>query len=193
MEPHELQDLFASLILEAGQPEIASALVLPSVTTKVQFNDGAAVYASVCHTGKAADTPPRQPGWPAKALLNGTRTDGAATWSPSGNGAMRTSYFAGFARYLLDRAEHPAIAEIETFAEAGAVGFDWPPYGLKVSFRDGRAAYLSLAGTAAPGGAKPDLPAHFNPEDLDNEQMSGMRSADVGRGRPAHAGASAAR
>ena len=62
---------------------------------------------------------------------------------------MRTSYFAGLVQYLLGQVQPSPIAKVSTFAEAGAVGTDWPPYGLKLDLTDGRCVYLSFAGVAS--------------------------------------------
>lgn len=79
---------------------------------------------------------------------------------------------AGMLAHLLTR--QPAVAEddgprvvkVETFAEAGAVGTNWPPHGVKVTWSDGATVFLACSRTSAPGedlDAQPDV---FDPEVL---------------------------
>lgn len=78
---------------------------------------------------------------------------------------------AGMLAYLL--ADHPDVAKVEPFAEVGAVGPNWPPHGVKVTFTDGSAAFLPSSRTSSPND---DLDAQsdtFNPEDL---HVSSVRS-----------------
>lgn len=56
--------------------------------------------------------------------------------------SMRTTYFEGLAQALLQG--RPGITGVETYAEAGIVGEQWTPTGLKVTTEDGRVVLLSV-------------------------------------------------
>lgn len=93
---------------------------------------------------------------------------------------MKATYAAGLAKHLLERSGSPDIVKVETFADAGAVGFHWPPYGLKVTFADGKAIYVSFAHASSAQGDDPNQPDQFNPEDLNvpslrSDHLSGTR------------------
>lgn len=76
---------------------------------------------------------------------------------------MKPSYTAGLAKHLLEQSGNHDIVKVETFADVGAVGHAWPPFGLKVTFNDGRAAFISFARTSSDAGDNPDLPDTFDP------------------------------
>lgn len=150
MEPRELQDLLASLLLDAARPEIAVVRVLPSTTLKVLMLDGSAIFVSVAHLGRAGETPPDRPGWPLPHVPDNQQDMVPVGAGPAGS--MRPSYLAGLVQHLLKRAGHPAITGVQSFAEVGAVGGGWPPCGIRVELAGGRAAYLSVAKASAAGG-----------------------------------------
>lgn len=89
---------------------------------------------------------------------------------------MKPSYTAGMLAHLLRG--HPEVRKVETFAEVGAVGFHWPPHGVKVTLADGTAVFLSTNATAAPGEDLSIQPDVFRPEDLEVQPVPSVRSAD---------------
>ncbi len=85
---------------------------------------------------------------------------------------MKASYFAGLVRHLLEASGHPDIVKVEPSGDVGAVGFRWGPSGLKVTYRDGTAVYLSTARTSAPGEDLAGQPDVFDPADLGEQRVS---------------------
>jgi hypothetical protein len=85
-------------------------------------------------------------------------------------------------RYLLERDANPGVAKVETFDEVGAQGYYWPPTGLKVTFSDGTAVFLSVNKTSAPEGDPEDdtEPNEFRLEDL---HVPSLRSENVSQAR----------
>lgn len=79
---------------------------------------------------------------------------------------MRGSYFPGLVAHLIDTHPHPDVVNVETFADLGAVGPNWPPAGIKLTMRDGSAVWMAFNCTSAAGGNRPDQPTEFRPEDL---------------------------
>lgn len=71
---------------------------------------------------------------------------------------------AGMVAHLLRG--RPEVVAVETFADVGAVGFHWPPHGLKVTLSDGSAVFLACNATAAPGEDLDSQPDVFDPADL---------------------------
>lgn len=87
---------------------------------------------------------------------------------------MKLDYFAGLAKHLLESADHPEIAAVETFQEAGAVGPNWPRQGLRIVLRDGSALLVAFVRTSPPGGDDTNQPTEFKEADLEGF-MSGVR------------------
>lgn len=84
---------------------------------------------------------------------------------------MRIEYAAGLVAHLLTR--HEDVAKVETFAEAGLVGPDWPPCGIVVTMRDRSMICLSSARTSASGEDLQAQPATFDPEVLNASSVRG--------------------
>jgi hypothetical protein len=76
---------------------------------------------------------------------------------------VKPTYAAGLAKHLLEQSGRPDIATVETFGEAGAVGFHWPPCGVKVTFADGSAVFVSFTRASSMQGDDPGQADEFRP------------------------------
>lgn len=77
---------------------------------------------------------------------------------------MKPSYLEGMLTHLLEGAD--GVVKVESFADVGAVGFHWPPHGVKVTLSDGSAVFLSTSATAVAGEDLDAQPDGFRKEDL---------------------------
>ncbi len=68
---------------------------------------------------------------------------------------MRTQRFEAFVVEQIQRRRTEAIADVQTFAEAGVAGWSYGEQGLRVTFANGAQIYLALPGAYPPGGDDP--------------------------------------
>ena len=77
---------------------------------------------------------------------------------------MKPAYTVGLVAHLLEATAD--VVKVESFADVGAVGFHWPPHGVKVTLADGSAVFQSVNATASPSEDLDAQPDEFTPEDL---------------------------
>lgn len=140
--------LIRDLIVARRAALFASVEITPRGGVAARFADGSAVYAQVAYLGSRDAA---RPSWPAADPPPARDVSELR----GGDKSMRPGYFAGLLHHLLQ--DEALVKAVSSYVDAGLVGEQWSPYGLRVVFRDTTIVYVAVLRTSGDRADDPDL------------------------------------